>query len=431
MLAACKSIFTLADLRSKVLFTLGMLAIYRLGAHIPLPGIDSQALADFFASQGSSLLNFLDMFSGGALGRVTLFALGIVPYISASIIIQLLTVVVPTLEKLNKDPEGRKKVTEFTRYGTVALAFVQGWGVAIGMQSMQSPDGSMVVMNSGISFQLMTALSLTAGTTFLMWMGEQITEKGVGNGISLLIFAGIVTAIPGGILSSIALLKSGEMSVFFILALVFIALFVTAAIVFIERGQRKIPVTYAKRMIGNGRPSGSQSTYIPLKVNTAGVIPVIFASSIIVFPITLAEMLERTPAVEMFMELFAPGGMLYTLFFVGFIIFFCFFYTAIIFNTKDVSENLKRNGGYIPSIRPGSETSYYLDNVLSRLTLGGAIYLSAVSIMPTFLIKYMSVPFYFGGTALLIIVVVGMDTMNQIESHLLARSYDGFLAKRR
>nr|WP_221270477.1 preprotein translocase subunit SecY [Desulfurispira natronophila] len=428
-MGAFKHIFTLPELRNKVLFTLGVLAIYRLGAHIPLPGIDPQALAEFFDAQSNPLLTFFDMFSGGALGRVTLFALGVIPYISASIVLQLMTAVVPTLEKLNKDPEGRKKITEYTRYATTGLAFVQGWGIGIGLEAMAAPSGAPIAMSGGFTFQLMTALSLAAGTTFLMWLGEQVTERGVGNGISLLIFAGIVAAIPGAIVQSYALLQSGEMSIFLALGLVFAALFMTAAIVFIERGQRKVPVAYAKRMV-SGRVVGGKNTYIPLKVNTAGVIPVIFASSIIAFPLTFGEMLERTPTVDMFMELFAPGGWLYTGFFVAFIIFFCYFYTAIVFNTKDVAENLRKNGGYIPSIRPGAETSSYLDSVLSRLTFGGSIYLSAVSVSPTFLIKYLSVPFYFGGTALLIVVSVGMDTINQIEAHLLSRSYDGFLTNR-
>ncbi|ADU65108.1 preprotein translocase, SecY subunit [Desulfurispirillum indicum S5] len=429
MLGAFKHIFTLPDLRKKVLFTLGVLAVYRLGAHIPLPGIDPQALSEFFSAQSSALLTFFDMFSGGALGRVTLFALGVIPYISASIVLQLMTVVVPALEKLKKEPDGQKKITEYTRYATVVLAFVQGYGIGIGLEAMTSPSGMPIVMYGGFSFQLMTAISLAAGTTFLMWLGEQVTERGVGNGISLLIFAGIVAAIPGAIVQSYTLLQSGEMSIFLALGLVFAALFMIAAIVFIERGQRKIPVAYAKRMV-SGKVVGGKNTYIPLKVNTAGVIPVIFASSIIAFPLTFGDMLERTPNVEMFMQLFSPGGWLYTGLLAAFIIFFCYFYTAIIFNTKDVAENLRKNGGYIPSIRPGAETSMYLDNVLSRLTFGGSLYLTLVAVSPTFLIKYLSVPFYFGGTALLIVVSVGMDTMNQIEAHLLSRSYDGFLTNR-
>jgi len=422
--------FRIPELKKRILFTLGLLAVYRVGAHIPTPGIDSQALAAFFQQTQGTLLGFFDMFSGGALSRLTIFALGIMPYISASIILELLTVVVPYLEKLKKEGEqGRKKITQYARYGTIVLSAVQGLGISLGLESMQSPTGALVVPHPGWSFRLMTVLTLTAGTAFIMWLGEQITERGIGNGISLIIFAGIVARLPSAIVNTFRLMETGELNLLLIIFLLGLMLAVVAAIVFMEAGHRKIPIQYAKRVVGR-RMYGGQSTHLPLKLNTSGVIPPIFASSIISFPLTITTFTHH-PWLEWVSKALAPATPLYTLANVVMIFFFCYFYTAIIFNPMDVAENMKKYGGFIPGMRPGKRTAEYIDRTLTRLTFVGAIYLSFVVILPDYMIRYLNVPFYFGGTGLLIVVGVAMDTMQQIESHLVMRHYESFLKKGR
>jgi preprotein translocase subunit SecY len=422
--------FRIPELKKRILFTLALLAVYRIGAHIPTPGIDSQALAAFFQQTQGTLLGFFDMFSGGALSRLTIFALGIMPYISASIILELLTVVVPYLEKLKKEGEqGRKKITQYARYGTIVLSAVQGMGISLGLESMQSPTGALVVPDPGWSFRLMTVLTLTAGTAFIMWLGEQITERGIGNGISLIIFAGIVARLPSAIVNTFRLMETGELHLLLMIFLLGLMLAVVAAIVFMEAGHRKIPIQYAKRIVGR-RMYGGQTTHLPLKLNTSGVIPPIFASSIISFPLTIATFTHH-PWLEWVSNALAPATPLYTLANVVMIFFFCYFYTAIIFNPMDVAENMKKYGGFIPGLRPGKRTAEYIDRTLTRLTFVGAIYLSFVVILPDYMIRYLNVPFYFGGTGLLIVVGVAMDTMQQIESHLVMRHYESFLKKGR
>ena len=426
MIEAFQNIFKIPELKKRVFFSLGMLAVYRIGCHIPTPGIDSKALAHFFAQARGTLLGLFDMFSGGALEKLTVFALGIMPYISSSIIFQLLTVVVPAIEKLSKEGEsGRKKIIQYTRYGTIVLSVVQGLGISIGLESMRGPAGELVVPNPGWGFRLMTVITLTAGTAFIMWLGEQMSEKGIGNGISLIIFAGIVARIPTAILNTIRLVKTGQLSLFVILLVVALMFAVIAAIVYVERGQRRLPIHYAKRVVGL-KTYGGQTSHLPLKVNMAGVIPPIFASSIIMFPATVANFIN-IPWVQTAAKSLTPGNWAYNIFFVAFIVFFCYFYTAVSFNPIDVADNVKKHGGYIPGIRPGKETSEYLDRVLTKLTFAGALYIAAVCVMPSILIGKFNLPFYFGGTALLIAVGVGMDTAAQIESHLITRSYEGFM----
>jgi preprotein translocase subunit SecY len=371
------------------------------------------------------------MFSGGALSQMSVMALGIMPYISASIILELLTVVIPHLEKLKKEGEqGRKKITQYTRYGTVLLSVIQGFGIAVGLENMTSPGGAMIVPVGGWGFRLLTVITLAAGTSFLMWLGEQITERGIGNGISLIIFAGIVARFPVAVANTFRLMGTGEVTAFFMVLILALMIGVIGVIVFVERGQRRIPVQYAKRIVGR-RMYGGQSTHLPLKVNTAGVIPPIFASSIIMFPATIANFLstEEFPWLQYVVNFLDPGHVVYSLIYVGFIIFFCYFYTAVHFNPVDVADNMKKSGGFVPGIRPGKNTAEYIDRVLTRITFAGAIYVSAVCILPNILIYQLNVPFYFGGTALLIIVGVAMDTTNQIESHMLTRHYEGFMKK--
>jgi len=423
-----QNIFKIPELKKRILYTLALLTVYRIGVHVPTPGIDTVALASFFAKAQGTLLGLFDMFSGGALERLSVFALGIMPYISASIILQLLTVVVPHLERLSKEGEqGRKKITQYTRYGTVILSIIQGFGISVGLESMASPGGAPVVIDPGWGFRLMTVITLTSGTAFIMWLGEQITERGIGNGISLIIFAGIVARMPNAIGNTFRLVSTGEMSIFAVLILLVLMVAVVGFIVFVEQGQRRIPVQYAKRVVGR-RMYGGQSTHLPLKVNTAGVIPAIFASSIIMFPATIASFIA-IPWVQGIADAMRPGNWIYQLLFVGFIFFFCYFYTAVTFNPVDVADNMKKHGGYIPGIRPGKRTADYIDRVLTRITLGGAIYVSAVCVLPSILISRFNVPFYFGGTALLIVVGVSIDTISQIESHMLTRHYEGFLKK--
>jgi len=426
VLDALKNIFRIPELKKRVLFSLGMLAVYRIGCHIPTPGIDRIALSHFFKQAQGTLLGLFDMFSGGALERLTVFALGIMPYISASIIFQLLTVVVPYIEKLSKEGEsGRKKIIQYTRYGTVVLSVVQGLGIAIGLESMRGPAGELVVPSPGWSFRLLTVLTLTAGTAFIMWLGEQMSEKGIGNGISLIIFAGIVARIPTALANTGKLLNAGQLSLFIIIFVAALMFAVIAGIVFVERGQRRLPIHYAKRVVGL-KTFNAQTSHLPLKVNMAGVIPPIFASSIIMFPATIANFID-IPWVQKIAKNLTPGHLVYNLFFVAFIVFFCYFYTAVTFNPVDVAENIKKHGGYIPGIRPGKETSDFMDSVLTRLTFAGAIYISVVCVLPSILIGKFNLPFYFGGTALLIAVGVGMDTVAQIESHLITRNYEGFM----
>jgi preprotein translocase subunit SecY len=428
MIGGFQNIFKIPELKKRVLYTFGLLMVYRIGCAVPTPGIDGDALASFFARAKGTLLGMFDMFSGGALERLSVFALGIMPYISASIILQLLTVVVPHLERLSKEGEaGRKKITQYTRYGTVLLSIIQGFGIAVGLEKMSVPGSATVVGEPGWAFRLMTVLTLTAGTAFIMWLGEQITERGIGNGISLIIFAGIVARMPSAVGNTFRLMRTGEISIFLVLLLSVVMVGVVAFIIFVERGQRRIPVQYAKRVVGR-KMYGGQSTHLPLKINTSGVIPPIFASSIIMFPATIANFVD-IPWVKSAAESMSPGSAVYNLIYVAFIIFFCFFYTAVTFNPVDVADNMKKHGGYIPGIRPGKRTADYIDRVLTRITFGGALYVSAVCVLPTILIAKFNVPFYFGGTALLIVVGVAIDTVAQMESHMLARHYEGFMKK--
>jgi preprotein translocase subunit SecY len=427
ILSSFQNIFKIQELKNRIFFTLALLAVYRIGAHIPTPGINGEELSKFLAERGGALMGFFDMFSGGALSRVTIFALGIMPYISASIILQLLTVVIPAIGRLAKEGEtGRKKIVRYTRYGTVIISAIQSFGIAAGLEGM---GGGAFIQNPGWSFRLMTMITLTSGTAFIMWLGEQITERGIGNGISLIIFAGIVARFPNAVISTARLAQAGELSILFVIALIVMMVAIIGAIIYVERSQRKIPVQYAKRVVGR-KVYGGQSTHLPLKINTSGVIPPIFASSIIMFPATVAGFIA-VPWVQAIAKQLAPGRVLHSVLYVGLIIFFAYFYTAIIFNPVDIADNLKKYGGYIPGIRPGQKTSEYIYRVLSRLTFAGGIYLSVVCIIPEILITKFHVPFYFGGTSILITVGVALDTISQIETHLITRSYEGFLKKGR
>jgi preprotein translocase subunit SecY len=436
MISGAQNIFKIPELKRRILMSFLFLAVYRIGVHIPTPGINGDALASFFAAARGTLFSLIDMFSGGALERLSVFALGIMPYISASIIFSLLTVVIPYLERLQKEGEiGRKKIVQYTRYGTVILSIIQGFGIAVGLENMRGAAGEMIVLIPGWSFRLMTVITLTAGTAFIMWLGEQITERGIGNGISLIIFAGIVARMPNAIAGTYELFRVGEMNIITILFLMILMVLVVAVIIFVETGQRRLSVQYAKRIVGR-KVYGGQSTHLPLKLNTSGVIPPIFASSILMFPLTIANflpkpLLEAHPWIQSVVNSLGPGALLYNLLYVGFIIFFCYFYTAIVFNPNDVAENMKKFGGYIPGIRPGQKTAEYIDKVLTRITLGGAIYVSAVCVLPTILYRKFNVPFYFGGTALLIVVGVALDTVQQVEAHMLSRHYEGLMRKGR
>jgi preprotein translocase subunit SecY len=422
-----QNVFKIPELRQRILFTLAMLAVYRVAAHVPTPGINGEELSKFLHQEGGALMGFLDMFSGGALARVTIVALGIMPYISASIILQLLTVVVPTLTKLAKEGErGRKKIIQYTRYGTIGIGLIQSFGIAIGLEKM---NGGVFVQQPGWAFRLMTMITITAGTAFLMWLGEQITERGIGNGISLIIFAGIVANIPSALINTYNLWDTGQLSSVFLLALAVMMVGVTAAIVFLESGRRKIPVQYAKRVVGR-RVYGGQNTHIPLKINTAGVIPPIFASSLIAFPATIAGFIQIAWVQSLSQQL-APGSLLYTVLYVALIIFFAFFYTAVVLNPVDMADNMKKYGGFIPGIRPGQKTSDYIYRVLTRVTFAGSVYLAVVCVIPELLIYQAGLPFFFGGTSLLIVVGVGLDTAQQIETHMITRNYEGFMRKGR
>ncbi len=450
MLDSIRNIFSIPDLRKRVFFTLLLLAIYRIGGQIPNPGISASALAEFWQAQKNTILGFIDLFSGQYMSRMTIFALGIMPYISSSIILQLLTVVWPYLERLSKEGElGRKKITQYTRYGTILICVIQAWGIAIFLQGLTSPTGAPIVPNPGIGFILLTVLTLTTGTVFVMWLGEQISERGIGNGISLIIFAGIVARFPAGLMNVVTGLKTGDWNPIKIILMGAMMVAVIAFIVYVERGQRRIPVSYAKRVVGR-KVFGGQSTHLPLRVNTGGVIPIIFAASIITIPATIAAMV-KIPAFQTFSRWFNIGMPLYHLGYIAAIIFFTYFYVSIIFNPTDVADNLRKYGGFIPGIRPGKNTSDFIDEILSRITLVGAIYLAMIAILPDFLtngfkVQYLpfigewldrvmpqwftqglNVQFMFGGTSILIVVGVAMDTLQQIESQLVMRHYDGFM----
>lgn len=428
MLEGLGGVSKIPELQRRILFTLFLLAVYRIGVYIPTPGIDNVALMAYFEHARGSLFGLMDMFAGGAFSNFSIFALGIMPYISASIILQLLTVAVPHLEKLSKEGEsGRRKITQYTRYGTIILSIIQGFGIAWGLQHMASPAGAPIVLQAGWSFIFMTIITLTSGTAFLMWLGETITEKGIGNGISLIIFAGIVCRMPAAIGNTYQLVTAGELGVLIILLLAVMMALVIGAIVFVEGGQRRIPVQYAKRIVGR-KMYGGQTTHLPLKINSAGVIPPIFASSVIMFPATIANFAQEGWMREI-AEYLIPGKLGYEILYVGLIFFFCFFYTAVTVKPDDMAENMKKFGGFIPGIRPGGKTAEYIETILERLTFSGAIYISIVCVLPSVLIGQFNIPFYFGGTALLIVVGVGMDTAGQIESHLLTRQYEGFLKK--
>jgi preprotein translocase subunit SecY len=430
LLEGLGSVSKIPELQRRILFTFLLLAVYRIGVFIPTPGIDAVALAAYFEQAKSSLLGLMDMFAGGALSTFSIFALGIMPYISSSIILQLLTVAVPHLERLSKEGEtGRRKITQYTRYGTVILSIIQGFGIAYGLQFMSGPNGAPIVLDRGFHFMIMTVITLTSGTAFIMWLGETITEKGIGNGISLIIFAGIVCRLPQAIVSTYSLFASGELNFFVVLALLIMMIVVIGVIVFVEAGQRRIPVSYAKRIVGR-KMYGGQSTHLPLKINSAGVIPPIFASSVIMFPATIANFAPQTWMKDIAAYL-RPGMFGYEFLYVVFIFFFCFFYTAVTFKPDDVADNMKKFGGYVPGIRPGKKTAEYIEEILERLTFSGAIYVSVVCVLPSVLITQLNTPFYFGGTSLLIVVGVAMDTASQIESHLLTRQYDGFMKKGR
>ena len=454
MLDSIRNIFSIPELRKRVIFTLLLLAVYRAGGVIPNPGLSASALAEFWQSQKGSLLGFIDLFSGRNMSRMTIFALGIMPYISSSIILQLLTVVWPYLERLSKEGElGRKKITQYTRYGTIVICLIQAFGIAIFLEALRTPAGAAVVLNPGWGFKLLTVLTLTTGTVFVMWLGEQISERGIGNGISLIIFAGIVVDFPANVGRMVAGLRTGNMDPLKMIFVAALMVAVVAFIVFVERGQRRIPVSYAKRVVGR-KVYGGQSTHLPLRVNTGGVIPIIFAASVISIPATVASLI-KTPWAQAISAQFGMGMPLYNLIYVAAIIFFTYFYISIIFNPVDVADNLRKYGGFIPGIRPGKNTSDFIDDVLSRITLAGAIYLAAVAILPEFLLtgfkvqglpwigpwleanlpkfvtQGMGIDFMFGGTSILIVVGVAMDTMQQIEAQLVMRHYDGFMRRSR
>ena len=418
-----------SSLAKRLGWTFLLLCCYRIGVHVPIPGVDAAALAAYFKSLSGTLFDMFDMFSGGGLSNVSVFALGVMPYISASIIMQLLQVVGPDIQRMAKEEgqAGRRKITQYTRYLTVLITLVQGLFISIGLESMTSPDGTPIVLNAGWHFRMVTMATFTAGSMLVMWLGEQITERGIGNGISLIIFCGIVVGIPRGIMQSMDLIKSGSMSIFLAVIIVLLMAAVLTAIVFVERAQRRIPISYAKRQIGR-KMFGGQNTHLPLRVNTAGVIPPIFASSLLLFPATVGQF-STNEYVRMVTDFFAPHGVLYNVLYVVLIFFFCYFYTAIIIDPKDMAENLKKNGGFVPGIRPGERTQEYIDTVLSRLTLSGAVYISAISLLPMLMIAKFNVPFYFGGTSLLILVGVAMDFMNQVESHMISTQYQGLMNK--
>ncbi len=414
------------ELRKRILFVLLMLAVYRVGVHIPTPGVDTVALAEYFRNFQGTLLGLFDMFSGRALSQFSIFALGIMPYISASIIVELLTVVWPYFGRLKKEggQDGRRKLTQYARYGTVFLSLFQGYLIAVGLEGMRVGAGNIVI-EPGVSFRLLTMVTLTAGTAFIMWLGEQITERGIGNGISIIIFAGIVEGLPSAVSQTVNQISSGEMSIISGVVLLIAILAIIGAVVFCERAQRRITVQHAQRMVGRRLMKGGL-THLPLKLNPAGVIPPIFASSLIMFPATLAQFIEND-YFKMASDWLVPGGWLYNIIYIALIIFFCYFYTGVQFNPVDVAENMKKQGAFVPGIRPGTKTAEYIDKVLTRIVLWGAIYVSLICLLPTFISQYFQVDFYFGGTALLIVVGVAIDTMSQISSHLMNQQYEAFM----
>ena len=428
-----QNIGKIPELRRRLVFTVIMLGVFRIGAFITVPGVDRQVILQYMQSAQMGFLGLFNMFSGGALANLSIFALGVMPYISASIIMQLLGVVVPAVERLQKEGEmGRRKINQYTRYGTVALCLIQGLGLSFWLESLNAQAGTQnVVYSAGILFKLTTVVSMTTGSMFLMWMGEQITERGIGNGISMIIFAGIVAGIPQAFLQTLSLssFQGGKLEPVTLMLLLAIVILTVGVIVFFETSQRRIPVQYAKKVVGR-RVYGGQNTFLPLKVNTAGVIPPIFASSVLLFPSTLANLFPDTRWLSLIQNGLLPGNMLYNVVYVALIVFFCFFYTAVTFNPIDVADNLKKGGGFIPGIRAGKKTAEYIDRVLSRITVGGSLYISAVCVLPMFLQAQFAIPFYFGGTSLLIVVGVALDTVQQIESYLLTRSYDGFSGTR-
>ena len=415
------------DLKRRLLFLLGALVVYRIGAHVPVPGIDPVVLAQMFEGQKGGILGVFNLFSGGALSRFTIFALGIMPYISASIIMQLLTVAVPSLEALKKEGEaGRRKITQYTRYGTVGLALFQAIGISIALEAQQG-----LVLDPGLTFRFVTVTTLVTGTMFLMWLGEQITERGLGNGISIIIFAGIAAGLPNALGGLFELVRTGAMHPFTALFITALVVLVTGFVVFVERGQRKILVNYAKRQVGN-KVYGGQSSHLPLKLNMSGVIPPIFASSIILFPATVAGWFGQSESMRWLKDIagtLSPGQPIYVMCYAAAIVFFCFFYTALVFNSKETADNLKKSGAFVPGIRPGEQTARYIDKILMRLTLAGAIYITLVCLLPEFLVLKWNVPFYFGGTSLLIIVVVTMDFMSQVQAYIMSHQYEGLLKK--
>ena len=454
MIESFRNIFAIPDLRKRVLFTFGLLAVYRVGCHIPSPGIDPVALLDFMQSQQQGFLGFVNTFTGGSLQKIAVFALGIMPYITASIILQLLTVVWPYLEKLSKEGElGRRKITQWTRYGTVLISVIQGTGIAIWLERMSAPGGAPLVPNPGWGFRMLTVITLTTGTAFIMWLGEQISERGIGNGISLIIFAGIVVGLVPAVGNTLHSLQQGTLNLIMVVVLIPFMIAVVAFIVYMERAQRRIPVQYAKRVVGR-KVYGGQSTYLPLRVNTGGVIPVIFASSVVTVPTVISNLIQNE-GVQRVANYLAYGQPIYYLLQVVAIVFFSYFYVSIIFNPTDLAENMRKYGGFIPGIRPGKRTSEYIDRILTRLNLVGALYLSAVTVLPEFLLtgfhvagipvlgpriagyfpewftQGMGIQFYFGGTSLLIVVGVAMDTIQQIESQLVMRNYEGFMKRGR
>jgi preprotein translocase subunit SecY len=445
-----RNIFAIPDLRKRVLFTFGLLGVYRIGCHIPSPGVDPNALLDFMQSQANGLLGFVNTFTGGSLQKIAVFALGIMPYITASIILQLLTVVWPYLEKLSKEGElGRRKITQWTRYGTVLISIIQGTGIAIWLERMSAPGGAALVPNPGWGFRMLTVLTLTTGTAFIMWLGEQISERGIGNGISLIIFAGIVVGLVPAVGTTIDMMQKGNLSPLVLVPLLVFMVLVVAFIVYMERAQRRIPVQYAKRVVGR-KVYGGQSTYLPLRVNTGGVIPVIFASSVVTVPTVISGMIQ-SEGVQKVAHYLSYGEPIYYLLQVLAIVFFSYFYVSIIFNPTDLADNMRKYGGFIPGIRPGKRTAEYIDRILTRLNLVGALYLSAVTILPEFLLtgihlssfpfignlvpswvnEGLGIQFYFGGTSLLIVVGVAMDTIQQVESQLVMRNYEGFMKRGR
>jgi preprotein translocase subunit SecY len=430
MLQAFQSIFKIPELKRRILMTFLLLVVYRLGGHIPTPGVDGGALKAFFANQGqNTIFQLYDLFSGGNLHKATIFALGIMPYISASIVLQLFGAVIPYFERLQKEgEEGRRKITQYTRYGTVLLSVVQSFGIAVFLESLNGQFSMPVVPDPGFGFRLLTVLTMTSAAIFVMWLGELITEKGIGNGMSLIIFIGIIARFPAEIINTIRAVSAGSLNVFVLTLMAAFMVLVTAVVVLFTQGQRKIPVQYAKRIVGR-KMYGGQSTHIPLRVTTAGVIPIIFAQSIIVFPSTIASFFPNNDMMQSIHRFFSPGAPVYVSLYCLMIIFFTYFYTAIVFNPVDIADNMKKFGGFIPGIRPGRHTSEYIDRILQRITLPGAIFLAVIAVIPDLLLRYGRVPFYFGGTSLLIIVGVALDTLQQIESHLLMRHYEGFMKK--